>query len=573
MRSCLSRSICSYAASLTPFPSAIAVSARHMHSSAALLGTQAPESTESGLPFKPTEQPRAVHRRRHFQPKAPRRPRLFPSVYTHAKPTDTSHPTDTSKPIDTSHKTRPSPWIADQGDTHTLKFQPTNIRLQFQQEPASRTKLQQKGANARIEDYKQAQAYSTAPWPTFREIVINRPESLHSLDIGLIFLLDQLYMAMDHNPDITAVVLRPQHAHPAVKAYKYTKSFCNGMDVQTIMSMVEEAKNPTNEEDQSKKQKLWQGTPLGKYFRSLYTMAFNLSKTRTHLVAVLDGLTTGAGAFALQARYRVATENTQISFPQVQHGWFPDAGASYILSRLDGHMGMMLALTGWPVSHFEAVTLGLATHYIHSSDVHLFGERIGGAGLTAQFAEDTVEQVFGMFDMPQGSNLSFAGVPYHRLVELVERVFAVESVEEIFLKLQQQLAPPRPAHVSEAEAATEGKTYGESDPAARSFYEQVLTRMLSASPSSLKYTFRLLHLSTVLPLENCLQLEYRLAQRLLARADEPWNSELILAPNWKQTNLRSVTNEQIDAIFEQDEYIKNELILEYPGRKKETWWV
>jgi 3-hydroxyisobutyryl-CoA hydrolase len=61
------------------------------------------------------------------------------------------------------------------------------------------------------------------------------------------------------------------------------------------------------------------------------------------LVAVLVG---GGFGLAAPASFRVATEKTMLAMPETKIGYFPDVGASYYLSRLDGELGTYLALTG-----------------------------------------------------------------------------------------------------------------------------------------------------------------------------------------------------------------------------------
>lgn len=58
------------------------------------------------------------------------------------------------------------------------------------------------------------------------------------------------------------------------------------------------------------------------------------------------------GGFGLvaPAPFRVATEKCSISMPETKIGFFPDVGASYYLSRLDGQIGTYLALTGTSLS-------------------------------------------------------------------------------------------------------------------------------------------------------------------------------------------------------------------------------
>lgn len=54
----------------------------------------------------------------------------------------------------------------------------------------------------------------------------------------------------------------------------------------------------------------------------------------------------GGAGLAMPAQFRVATEKTQFAMPETKIGYFPDVGASYFLSRLDGQIGTYLALTG-----------------------------------------------------------------------------------------------------------------------------------------------------------------------------------------------------------------------------------
>jgi len=44
--------------------------------------------------------------------------------------------------------------------------------------------------------------------------------------------------------------------------------------------------------------------------------------------------------------FKITTEQTVFALPEVGMGFFPDAGASYLLPRLADHVGTFLALTG-----------------------------------------------------------------------------------------------------------------------------------------------------------------------------------------------------------------------------------
>ena len=55
------------------------------------------------------------------------------------------------------------------------------------------------------------------------------------------------------------------------------------------------------------------------------------------------------------AKFGIATENTRISISEAGVGHFCDAGLSYVLSRLEGHLGVYLAMTGHVIQAEDAV--------------------------------------------------------------------------------------------------------------------------------------------------------------------------------------------------------------------------
>lgn len=54
----------------------------------------------------------------------------------------------------------------------------------------------------------------------------------------------------------------------------------------------------------------------------------------------------GGVGLSAHAPFRIATENTILAMPETKIGYFPDVGASYFLSKMDGEIGTYLALTG-----------------------------------------------------------------------------------------------------------------------------------------------------------------------------------------------------------------------------------
>lgn len=466
---------------------------------------------------------------------------------------------------------RVSPQVNPASGTHTLLKQRKDIRMQFQLEPVTRTLVKGDAAagNAKINDYSHAEVFTRAPWPAYREIILNRAAHLHTLNPAMIQQLNHLTQNVELNRDISATLLtshhistanRPKSYNPGVdkqtglKRIPYEKTFSGGMDMHTLAAFAQEqAKNSSGSNIAQ--------SALSKYFRSLYSFAFNMNKLRSPLVVVMDGLAVGAGAgFALHSRYRVATENTRISFPQASLGWFPDAGASYILPRLDGKIGLFLALTGWQVRAFDATRLGFCTHFCESDELHRFGRRIGDSSLTYQFAEDTIEQSFGMFNENGKSSLP---MPIHDLHEVITPLFTADSVDAILVNMLSRIS----------ELKAKGARATQKDLATCAFIEEMQRRMMASSPTGLKVTFELLRLSEFLPLEKCLQLEFRLSQNLLSLLPNPTKAEIFSAPNFNAKSLAQVTPQMMEALFEENPDEDKELNLAYPEKTQQTFYI
>jgi len=554
-----------------------------------------------------SEQPRPVPRVHHFEPQLP------PAPVRHAP-----LPMKGPKPAHLLAEPRLQPV----SDTHTNKLQPDHFKMQFQLEPATRTRVKIEGVNAKIHDYERAEVFTRAPWPHYREILINRPRHMHALNPAIILQLENMIHALEFNKDITAGLLAPLHAGENLKLHTpsatagspgafegaekstYVKAFSSGMCTATLQRLLAEtqenkkrharrARDDPDYEPTSKDEVIdaMPGSPLlAKYFRSLYALSFRFANIRLPLVPVLDGVTSGAAAGVVcQNRYRVATENTRISFPQASQGWFPDAGASYTLSRLDGRMGMFLAMTGWEVRGYDAVRLGLATHYCESDETHRFGKRIGDSSLTFQFAEDTVEQAFGMFSDAEQTHFP---LPLPELHRVLDDLFNVPTVEGVFVSLHAyqadlalmeqyledlRLAAAAAPHARFGQGAKKPKKPKTTHSfAVLQFVADVTQKLLAASPLSLKCIFKLMRLAQFLPLERCLQLEYRLAQRMLCATANPAEADLFRAAAgqpFKHTSFASVPDALVDKMFEESWDEDQEFVINYEKAKKPTWYI
>lgn len=106
------------------------------------------------------------------------------------------------------------------------------------------------------------------------------------------------------------------------------RAFCSGGDVKRMV----QADHPTE--------------AGGQMAKVVYSMNYMIGNLKIPYVAFIDGITMGGGAgLSVHGKYRIATEGTVFSMPEVLIGYFPDVGASYFLPRLQGRLGFYLGLT------------------------------------------------------------------------------------------------------------------------------------------------------------------------------------------------------------------------------------
>ncbi|KAI9192455.1 hypothetical protein LWI28_023131 [Acer negundo] len=103
------------------------------------------------------------------------------------------------------------------------------------------------------------------------------------------------------------------------------------------------------------------------YFNKLFTLQYLASTYKKPLVAILDGVVMGGGAaVSMLANFKIVTENTVFAVPEAALG--SSIGDSYSLSRLSGHFGEYLGLTGAQIDGAEMIECGLATHFVFSKE-------------------------------------------------------------------------------------------------------------------------------------------------------------------------------------------------------------
>lgn len=328
-------------------------------------------------------------------------------------------------------------------------------------------------------------------------LTLNRPQALNTLDLDAVRSLTRGLKTLATDPQIEAVLIRGTGG----------KAFCAGGDMRDLIAA------------------LAPGEPLSPGLkREFFTLGYRLSQMiQTYpkpFVALIDGITMGGGAgISISGRYRVASERTLFAAPEAALGFFPDVGATWFLNRCPGEMGLFLALTGRRIRAADALALGLATHYLAAAHHERLVQDLARLphldhGIVAALLESRHEDPGTGEIAPQRA--------------AIDRVFSAPDLETLSRTLARETAPWAEA----ARAALE-----------------------RASPTSLAVAWRQIRGGRGLTLAQALEIEYRLAWRLVDGHDFREGVRSILVekdntPRWRPGRLAAIDPAAIDRLFE-----------------------
>jgi enoyl-CoA hydratase len=325
-------------------------------------------------------------------------------------------------------------------------------------------------------------------------MTLNRPKALNALSLEMIEAIRPALDRFEQDDAIDAVLIRGAGG----------RAFCSGGDVRAVGTA---APGPAAE-------------ALSRaFFAAEYALNYRIHRYAKPYITLIDGITMGGGCgLSLHGSHRISTERTLLAMPETVLGLFPDVGASWILSRLPGELGVYIALTGLRLRAGDLKALGLATHHIEASSIDALTEALRTAPTLDRAALDGVLSRFAAD--PGASDL----------ISRQARVDALFSAETM-ISIRDNLASAPEIWAAEA-----------------------LEVVRRASPTSLAVTLRLLRAAKTLPIDSVLALDYRLAIRLTAGADFREGVRSILVdkdnrPNWMPKKLEEISISSIDALF------------------------
>jgi enoyl-CoA hydratase len=252
------------------------------------------------------------------------------------------------------------------------------------------------------------------------------------------------------------------------------------------------------------------------FYREEYRLDAYIKRYPKPYVALVDGIVMGGGAgISVNGSHRICSERAMFAMPETGIGFFPDVGATYFLPRLPGNLGTYLALTGARLGQGDLLACGLATAAVPGDSI---------ARLTDELAEDADLDEILSRHAQQDVEADLAPMR-----PAIDRCFGAGSVQEIVARLEQETESVWAAGA--------------------------LRDLRSKCPLSVHIAFRQMRLGRTADFEECMRIEYRIANRVLEAPDFYEGVRALIVdkdnrPHWSHAGLDAVTPEEVDRYFE-----------------------
>ena len=332
------------------------------------------------------------------------------------------------------------------------------------------------------------------------EIELTRPKALNALTIAMIEAADPQLRAWRADDRVRAVLIRGAG----------DKAFCAGGDVRAVW-----------DDGKALQQGESDGALTRRFFWEEYSLNRLIHQYPKPYIAWIDGITMGGGlGLSMHGSHRVAGDRTVAAMPETAIGFFPDVGATWVLPRLPGAVGLYLALTGARLKAADALYAGLATHYIPSDAQADLPQALADADLSGD-AHAAVDHVLEGLAQDPGP------APLKEVRPAIDRCFGQSSLDLVLRALE-----------------AEGTAWA----------QDTLETLSKRSPTSMKLTFAAIQRGRHLDFDSCMTMEYRLSQACMAGHDFYEGIRAVLvdkdnAPQWQPSAIEAVDDETIEHAF------------------------
>ena len=325
-------------------------------------------------------------------------------------------------------------------------------------------------------------------------ITLNRPNALNALTLEMIQAIQQQLAAWKTDSRVKAVVVR---AVPG-------KAFCAGGDVRWLYQ----------HRGQLDKQMA--------FFWHEYRLNHFIHHLGKPYIALMDGMTMGGGVgISLHGSHPIASERFIFAMPETSIGFFPDIGASHLLTRCGDALGTYLGLTGNHLGAHAAMQSGLVRQVVVTEQMPLL--------LEALLQEDLSVAPYVQVDhcIAQFANTGGSGEPLPSAPPTLA-CFLLPTVEQIQHKLQESNDP---------------------------WAAETLKTLSQKCPFSLKITLLQLQKAKDLSLAECLKMDFALVNHFMTASHFYEGVRALLVdkdknPLWEPASLELISESQCQDYFE-----------------------
>lgn len=333
-------------------------------------------------------------------------------------------------------------------------------------------------------------------------ITLNRPAALNALSLGMIKDLRSELERLACDPTIHAVLIKGAGE----------KAFCAGGDIRAIYESYQNADGLHRD-----------------FFVTEYPLDYLAHSYPKPYIALIDGIVMGGGmGIAQGSRMRIAGDRTRMAMPEVAIGFFPDVGASYFLSRLEGSLGTYLALTGVQIRAADALYAGLADAYLPRAGMDALDLELNALIWPGSRREDGAV-ITALIQKLAGHDSPVA--PLAQFRRAIDEHFAASSIPALLRSLE---AESRPQYMEWA----------------RSTLDLINTR----SPTMLAVTLEQLKRGKSMTLAQCLRMELGMVRQSFLQGDFIEGVRAMIidkdnAPVWHPQHIEEVTEAEVEEIF------------------------
>ena len=327
-------------------------------------------------------------------------------------------------------------------------------------------------------------------------ITLNRERVLNALSLNMVRLIYRDIKEWNNDESVSGILIKGGGQ----------KAFCAGGDIVQVYHSRKDKNDNISDE----------------FFREEYLLNYAISQFKKPWISILNGIAMGGGlGLSVHGSHRIITEKTITAMPETAIGLFPDVGGGYFLSRMKDYLGKYIAITGCVLDYTDTLYTGIGTNLLYYNDLSDFVNKITDQ---KKYSHEDIDQILKKY-----SNLTKNISKLKKEEENINKFFSKNSMIEVYSSLKNDL--------SEWAANT-------------------LNVISKKSPTSMTIAFEQIKKSKDLDLKNCLAMEFRICQAMMAKHDfyEGVRANLVdkdRNPKWLPNRIEDISEKIIEEHFKE----------------------